>query len=47
MSIKQHVHFVLTVRTFLKYSILALTGKGLFLKSLRQPASCWVVPSFW
>ena len=23
-----------------------LTGKGLFLKSLRQPASCWVEPSF-
>ena len=23
-----------------------LTGKGLFLKSLRHPASCWVEPSF-
>ncbi len=37
----------LTVMALLQYSILALTGKGLFLKSLRHPPNCWFIPSLY
>ena len=37
----------ITVKTLRQYSILALTGNGLFRKSRRHPASCCVEPSCW